>query len=94
MPVLLTIVRQRFAFVNSTWDLETTSRGFAKLSNVVGWVVQHFFRKISNIAEKQEMMRMGPEKFDQILQAIEPHICKKCTKMGGDSLIGCLIYQY
>ena len=34
----------------------------------------------------KEMMRMGPEQFDQILQAIEPHICKKCTKMGGDGL--------
>ena len=39
----------------------------------------------------KEMMRMGSEQFDQILQAIEPHICKKCTKMGGDGLIGCLI---
>ena len=36
----------------------------------------------------KEMMRMGPEQFDQILQAIEPHIFKKCTKM--DGLIGCL----
>ena len=39
----------------------------------------------------KEMMWMGPEKFDQILQAIEPDTCKKCTKMGGDGLIGCLI---
>ena len=39
----------------------------------------------------KEMMRMVPEQFDQILQAIEPHICKKCTKMSGDGLIGCLI---
>ena len=39
----------------------------------------------------QEMTRMGPEQFDQILQEIEPHICKKCTKMGVDGLIGCLI---
>ena len=35
----------------------------------------------------KEMMRMGSEQFDQILQAIEPHICKKCKKMGGDGLI-------
>ena len=39
----------------------------------------------------KEIMRMGPEQFDQILQEIEPHICKDCTKMGGDGLIGCLI---
>ena len=30
--------------------VETTSKGFAKLSNIVGRVVQHFIRKISNIA--------------------------------------------
>ena len=30
----------------------------------------------------KDMMRIGPEQFDQILQEIEPHICKKCTKMG------------
>ena len=41
----------------------------------------------------KEMMWMGSEQFDQILQAIEPHICKKCTKMGGDGLIGCLIFN-
>ena len=34
---------------------------------------------------------VGPEQFDQILQAIEPHICTKYTKMGGSGLIGCLI---
>ena len=34
----------------------------------------------------KEMIWLGPEQFDQILQAIEPHICKKCTKMGGDGL--------
>ena len=39
----------------------------------------------------KEMMRMGPEQFDQILQAIEPHIWKKYTEKGGDGLIGCLI---
>ena len=39
----------------------------------------------------KEMMLMGLEKFEQILKAIEPHIWKKCTKMGGVSLIGCLI---
>ena len=41
----------------------------------------------------KEMLRMGPVEFDQILQAIEPHICKKCTRMGGDGLIGCLIFN-
>ena len=38
-----------------------------------------------------EMMRMGPEQFNQILQAIELRICKNCTKMGGDGLISSLI---
>ena len=42
----------------------------------------------------KEMMLMGPEKFDQILQAIEPHVWKKRTKMGADSLIGCLIVGF
>ena len=35
----------------------------------------------------KEMLRMGPVEFDQILQAIEPHICTKWTKMAGDGLI-------
>ena len=39
----------------------------------------------------KEMMRMGSEQFDQILQPIKPHIYKKCTKMGRGDLIGCLI---
>ena len=37
---------------------------------------------------------VGPEQFDQILQAIEPHICQKCTKMGGDGLIQDLQKQF
>ena len=47
--------------------------------------------KMHDIRGFKAMMRMGPEQFDQILQEIEPHICKKCTKMGVDGLIGCLI---
>ena len=35
----------------------------------------------------KETIRMGPEEFDEILQAIESHICKKRTKMAGDGLI-------
>ena len=50
LPVPLTIARRRLAIVNSTRDLETTSKGLAKLSNIAGRVVQHFIRKISNIA--------------------------------------------
>ena len=54
--------------------------------------VYHYERtKNARYTWVQEMMRMGPEQFDQILQAVEPHIFTKCTKMGGDGLIGCLI---
>ena len=57
--------------------------------------VYHYERtKTHDTRGFKEMMRMGPEQFDQILQEIEPHICKKYTKMGVDGLIGCLIYQY
>ena len=31
----------------------------------------------------KEMMRMGPEQFDQILQAIEPHIYKSAQRWVG-----------
>ena len=37
-------------YINSTRHVETTSKVLAKLSNIVGRVVQHFFRKISNFA--------------------------------------------
>ena len=39
----------------------------------------------------KEMTRMGPKQFDQILETIEPHICKMYKKMSGDGLIGSLI---
>ena len=34
----------------------------------------------------KEMMRMSPEQFAEILNAIEPDICKQSTKMGGEPI--------
>ncbi|XP_068684921.1 uncharacterized protein [Montipora foliosa] len=35
----------------------------------------------------KEMMRMSPDQFKEILNAIEPDICKQSTKMGGEPII-------
>ena len=34
----------------------------------------------------KEMMRMSPDQFKEILNAIEPEICKQSTKMGGEPI--------
>ena len=35
----------------------------------------------------KEMMRMSPDQFKEILNAIEPDICKQSTKMGGEPIV-------